>query len=344
MSINCKYKNSTCDKDFKSLYCKYKNKYLNLKKSKKNLKGGSIRIENLVENLLNQAIRNIASLNKIKDLVEKKNCQDNNYKYCTNGINIGYCINVDSKCSNIISDNKKYLSEFSKILLELEENKITYDDFDYKEKFNNSFDLKYKLPPEKANQEYNYLVRIDINKLKEYMGEDNTDSMAHRRIYTKKNIEYLAWILAGLHAQDLNSKIVNGEQIQIIESFLKYYFTNPNSFLKVPIIRTDGVNNYFEIQDGRHRLAFYSYFNIDGFVLTDIKGLKILQDNFILLEFKELEVQELVYFEEEIFKTLQDIDQRIQLRNQVIPNNSNWKVICRRCQGNHPTYQHSNYA
>ena len=320
----------------------YKIKYYNDNTNKHlSLKGGSVGLENIVENLLNQAIKNIASINKIKNLIDKKKCI-NNYKYCHGGINIGYCIKIDTKCSNNILNEKKYLSDFSKTLLELEENKLTYDNFDYKKNYLNSFNLKYKLPSEKENQDYNYLVQVNISKLKEYMGEDDTDSMAHSKIYTNKNIEFLAWLLAGLHAQDLNSKIVNGESIQIIESFLKYYFTNSDSYFKVPVIRTTDNHYLFNIQDGRHRLAFYSYFNVDGFVLTDKKGFEILQEKDILIEYKELERQELSYFEDQIFENMNEINQRILFRKNLTKLNTDWKLKCKHCQGEHATYQHSN--
>jgi hypothetical protein len=252
-----------------------------------------LNILNPGKNKLSQKeLNNLASIGLQQNIIEKKLCNQG-YKYCDQHIQIGNCILNEKKCNDdTIETDKKYQSDFARKLLYLEHNKATNDNFIYEKYVENEFIKKYKLPKDPLVESY-YLVQIDINKLKQYMGISVHNAGAHNKIYTPTNIELLGWLLAGLHGQDIN---------HINTSFIKYYFTNLESYIEVPIIATATGHKDFNIVDGRHRLGFYNYFNINGIVLTDAKGYDILVENNIKIDYIELEYTEIDYFNKNILK------------------------------------------
>lgn len=267
------------------------------------------------------------------NLLKLKDCRTN-YKYCETGNYVGDCIHETLNCrDNIINNNKKYPSKFKLFILNLEKRKMTIDSYNYNYQYKNQFTMKYKFPkPGQIHNSY-YLVQIDINKLKEYMGESHTDVAAHNKIYTKNNIELLSWLLAGLHNQNLNSDKTG---IRFIQSYIKYYFTNVNSFLKVPILNFS--NGIFHIVDGRHRLGFYNYFNINGLILTNKNGIDTLSKynmNINSVTIQDAEVNE--YFYKNIFNNIQNVKNKSKQITTKYVRKMIGTIKCRKCGGKHWT-------
>ena len=109
---------------------------------------------------------------------------------------------------------------------------------------------------------------VDIPKLNEKMGHDPL-SGAHQKLLQILGKECLGWLLANLST---------GIKSQHKTSFIKYYFTNDNAKVEIPVLEyTSGV---FNIVDGRHRLCLYEYFETKfGLILINKDGYNYLINN-----------------------------------------------------------------
>jgi hypothetical protein len=182
------------------------------------------------------------------------------YKYCEKFNLVGYCIPDSNNCFDVLIENMNK-SELYKVLLDLHNKKETYDNYNYSEFFDKG-GIKWRYTEEKKKPKDN-IYEFDINNLKILMGEQNSAD-AHQHLFTVNHdtnnysIELLGWLLMGLHDQ---------EKMEGIDtSFIKYYFEN-NGSVKIPIIipKIDRDNNVsFDIEDGRHRIGLYRYFNSNG--------------------------------------------------------------------------------
>ena len=267
------------------------------------------------------------------NLLKRKKCKTN-YKYCDIGNYMGDCIHDTLNCRDTISHNKRYSSRFKLFILNLEKRKMTIDSYNYTYQYKNQFDMRYKFPkPGQIHSSY-YLVQIDIDRLKAYMGESYTDAAGHNKIYTKNNIELLSWLLAGLHNQSLNSDLATG--IRFNQSYIKHYFGSTDSFLKVPIVNCS--NGIFEIIDGRHRLGFYNYFNVNGLILTNKNGIDTLSKNNININsvtINDTDIQQ--YFYKNIFNNIENVKNKTKQMMKDIARKIVSTIKCRKCGGNHWT-------
>jgi hypothetical protein len=127
--------------------------------------------------------------------------------------------------------------------------------------------LNFVVSPTKTDREV--LAQVDISRLVKFMGEDDY-SLAHTKIYPKYSTDLLAWLLDGVHF----SSHLPGDKIIAYHrnptSYLKYLLETPRSKVITPKLEyTSGI---FNIIDGRHRLGFYHFFDIDGLVLVNKEG------------------------------------------------------------------------
>ena len=127
--------------------------------------------------------------------------------------------------------------------------------------------LNFVVSPTKTDREV--LAQVDISRLAKFMGEDDY-SLAHTKIYPKYSTDLLAWLLDGVH---FSSHLPGDKSISYHRnptSYLKYLLETPRSKVITPKLEyTSGI---FNIIDGRHRLGFYHFFNIDGLVLVNKEG------------------------------------------------------------------------
>jgi hypothetical protein len=127
--------------------------------------------------------------------------------------------------------------------------------------------LNFVVSPTKTDREV--LAQVDISRLVKFMGEDDY-SLAHTKIYPKYSTDLLAWLLDGVH---FSSHLPGDKSIAYHRnptSYLKYLLETPRSKVITPKLEyTSGI---FNIIDGRHRLGFYHFFDIDGLVLVNKEG------------------------------------------------------------------------
>ena len=261
-------------------------------------------------------------------LLEQKNCKKENYKYCNNGSQLGNCIRTNLYCVEY-NDNPDlvFQSEFSKTIEILNNRRTTLDNFNYSDV--DTSNIRYKLPYQEQIFDDYYLVKIDIQKLKTVMPETNSDDLSHNKIYSTNNLELLSWLLAGLHGQEIVNDHVN-------TSFIKYYFDSYTSYIKTPIVQLNkNAESYnFNIVDGRHRLGFYNYFNINGFILTNKIGRDFLIETGIAINFIELEYNEQCFFSENMFFEIENIQERYRVRSAPMVVNRDRQIerICPKCK------------
>jgi hypothetical protein len=197
---------------------------------------------------------------KIKILQQ---CKTPEYNFCTVGKLAGYCIPKGKQC-NSYTGTKEITGIVTKILeLEGEKKNIEGDQFDKPTiKDTTSFILPSPEDLIKKRDTTNlFLVQIDINKLAQIPMVDPQNPDEDTYIYggvVKKNIEFLGWLLLGLkNVSNLNNT-----------SFLHDFIHNKKYKLnEIPNITL--LDNKLVVYDGRHRLGFYKYFNINGLVYID---------------------------------------------------------------------------
>ena len=121
------------------------------------------------------------------------------------------------------------------------------------------------------------LIYVDINKLVKYMGTDDT-ALAHTKLYSRNSTDLLAWLLDGVHFhahKPGDEDITYGKKDM---SFINHLLSTTHPTFKIPKIVYNPSGKSFDILDGRHRLGFYIYFNIDGPVYTNESGFEKMKE------------------------------------------------------------------
>ncbi len=133
--------------------------------------------------------------------------------------------------------------------------------------------IKYRRP--KTLGDTDKMINVDIKKLVKFMGTDDT-ALAHTKLYNRDSTDLLAWLLGGVyfHAHKSGDQDITYGKNET--SYIKYLLDKGT--VEIPKIVYNPSSGLFDIEDGRHRLGLYLYFNIDGMVYTNKSGFSKLKE------------------------------------------------------------------
>ena len=133
--------------------------------------------------------------------------------------------------------------------------------------------IKYRRP--KTLGDTDRMINVDIKKLVKFMGTDDT-ALAHTKLYNRDSTDLLAWLLGGVHFHAHKSGDQDITYGKNETSYIKYLLDKGT--VEIPKIVYNPSSGLFDIEDGRHRLGLYLYFNIDGTVYTNKSGFSKLKE------------------------------------------------------------------
>ena len=199
-----------------------------------------------------------------ENIIELKNCYNKTHKFykthkfCNVSILKGVCIPKKENCSNYNGKNLKQ-PPLTKLILKLEGLKKTiegdiYKKSNIKERSKIIIPSKKDLKKKKPTSSDAYLVLMDIKELAKIpIIEPMTNTPSNSIfLFNDNDIEFLGWLLLGLKNLTHMSS----------ESFL-HYFMNKGDYKLTNFPKIQYTNGKMTILDGRHRLGFYNYFDIN---------------------------------------------------------------------------------